>query len=156
MTTITKNKLLNNVNLNFYDAEGFFDHKEILEFFQVKKKKLTDALGLTSRAVQNPHSESIQNFLKKIIYVHILLEEMLDSEKEIKIWFNTPQIRFGGISPKDYIFENGETDTIIDYLHDIKYDYVEGMNIKQAAENTKKFIKSLPNDLIDADLGSGL
>jgi len=156
MTTLTKNKLLNNVNLNFYDAEGFFDYIEILSFFHVKKKKLTDALGLTSRAVQNPHSENIQNFLKKIIYMHILLEDMLDSEKEIKIWFNTPQVRFGGISPKDYIFASGEIDAIIDYLHDIKYDYVEGMSIKQAAENTREFIKTLPDDLIDADLGSGL
>ena len=73
MTTIAKNKLLNNVNLNFYDAEGFFDYTKILSFFHVKKIRLTNALWLTSRAVQNPHSESIQNFLKKIIYVHILL-----------------------------------------------------------------------------------
>ena len=81
---------------------------------------------------------------------------MLDSEKEIKVWFNTPQARLGGISPKDYIFTSGEIDTLIDYLHDIKYDYVGDMSIKQAAENTKEFVRNLPDGLIDSDLGSGL
>jgi uncharacterized protein (DUF2384 family) len=156
MTILTKNILFDHVNTKLYDTDGFIDSEKIREFLKVKKVFLINAIGMSPRTLeQNPHSDSVQKNLKKMVYIFALLDEMLESEREILIWLKAPQLRFDGKAPLDIIYE-GKMDMIIEYLHDIKYDYVPDLSLDEAAQRTKNFIKNLPDDLIDADLGPGI
>jgi len=150
--SITKNVLFDHINPNLYDLDGFVDYNKLTEFLKIKKVYLIKAIGTSPRTVEkNPHSQSVQDPLKKIVYIFSLLDEMLESQQEILTWLKAPQVRFNGKAPLDVIRE-GEMDLIIDYLYDIKYDYVPELSFEQAAKNAKRFIKTLPKDLIDIDI----
>ncbi len=147
-----KNVLFDHINPNLYDTGGFVDYHKLTDFLKVKKVYLIKAIGTSPRTVEkNPHSQSVQDPLKKIVYIFSLLDEMLESEQEILTWLKAPQVRFNGLAPLDVIKE-GNTDTIIDHLYDVKYDYVPDLSFEQAAQKTKQFIKTLPKDLIDIDI----
>ena len=113
-------ELLGHVDLKLYDCYGFVDYHNVQKNLHVKVKSLASALGKTPRAIQkNPNSETIQNGLRKIVYIIALLKEMLESEADNLIWIKAPNPDFGGLSPWDVIVK-GEIDSVIDYLIDIK------------------------------------
>ena len=156
MTTLTRNILFDHLNTKLYDLEGFIDTEKIMDFLKVKKTFLIHAIGMSPRTLeQNPHSDTVQKNLKKFVYIFELLDEMLPSEREMLIWLKAPRLQDGGKSPLDIIYE-GKMDKIIEYLHDLKYDYVPDLSLDEAAQKTKNFIKTLPGDLLDADLGPGV
>ena len=66
---------------------------------------------------KNPYSENIQDKLRKIVYILVLLKEMLRSEEEIAIWLRAPNPDYDGLSPME-IITAGKMDSIIRYLED--------------------------------------
>jgi uncharacterized protein (DUF2384 family) len=120
MNVAVKEKLLKYVDRNLYDVEGFVDYRRLKERLGIKMIKLARATGKTQRAIQkNPYSENIQEELRKIVYILVLLQEMLDSYEEISIWLRAPNPDYDGLSPIEVITE-GKMDSIIRYLEDIQ------------------------------------
>jgi uncharacterized protein (DUF2384 family) len=120
MNTASKEILLKYVDRNLYDMEGFVDYQKLKERLGIKMVSLAQAIGKTQRALEkNPRSENIQNKLRKIVYILILLQEMLNSREEIAMWLRAPNPDYEGLSPIEIITE-GKMDSIIRYLEDIQ------------------------------------
>ncbi len=106
MNVAVKEKLLKYVDRNLYDMEGFVDYQRLRERLGIRMAKLAQATGRTQRALQkNPYSENIQDQLKKIVYILVLLQEMLESRDEVSIWLRAPNPDYGGLSPIEVITE---------------------------------------------------
>jgi hypothetical protein len=120
MSNASKEILLKYVDRNLYDMEGFVDYQKLKERLGIKMVSLARAIGKTQRALEkNPHSENIQNKLRKIVYILILLQEMLISREDIAMWLRVPNPDYDGLSPLQIITE-GKIDSIIRYLEDIQ------------------------------------
>ena len=114
------NKLLKHIDRKMYDSVGYVDYNKLKSTLNIRIKTLAAAVGKTTRAVEkNPHSESIQKVLRKIVFIFSLLKEMLETETEVLIWIKSPNPEFGGLSPMDTIVK-GEIDAVIEYLLDIR------------------------------------
>lgn len=112
--------LIEHIDRKLYNAKGIVDYHKLKEHINVKVKSLAHAIGKTPRALEkNPESENIQRGLRKIVYIISLLKEMLESKTEVLIWLKAPNSDFDGLCPWDVIAQ-GEVDTIIDYLIDIR------------------------------------
>jgi hypothetical protein len=120
MTATIKNELFRYVDQELYDMSGFIDYKKLINRLGIKAVKLAQAAGKSHRALQkNPYSENIQEKLRKIVYILVLLNEMLDSKEEISIWLKAPNPDYDGLTPLE-IITNGHMDSIIRYLQDIQ------------------------------------
>ena len=120
MNTVVKEKLLKYVDRNLYNMEGFVDYQRLRGRLGIKMIKLAQATGKSQRALQkNPYSEGIQAQLRKIVYILVLLQEMLDSKEEVSIWLKAPNPDYDGMSPIEVI-SAGKMDSIIRYLEDIQ------------------------------------
>ena len=119
---ITNKKLMDHVEQNLYDFEGFVDYQELRKQLHVKVKNLADAIGKTPRSIErSPQTEGIQKGLRKIVYIITLLKEMLPSQekKEWLVWLKSPHPEFAGLTPWEVI-QKGDCDAIIGYLEDAK------------------------------------
>lgn len=120
MSVAVKEKLLKYVDRHLYNMEGFVDYQKLRERLGIRMVKLAKATGRTQRALQkNPRSENIQDQLRKIVYILVLLQEMLESKEEVSIWLRAPNPDYEGLSPIEIITE-GKMDSIIKYLEDIQ------------------------------------
>jgi hypothetical protein len=120
MSTAVKEELLKYVDRDLYDTKGFVDFQKLKNRLGIKAVKLARAAGKTQRALQkNPYSDNIQDKLKKIVYILVLLREMLDTEEEIAIWLRAPNPDYDGLTPIEVITV-GKMDSIIRYLEDIQ------------------------------------
>lgn len=120
MNVAVKEKLFKYVDRDLYDVEGFVDYQRLKERLGVKLIKLAHATGKTQRALQkNPYSEGIQEQLRKIVYILVLLQEMIESKEEITLWLKAPNPDYDGLSPIEVITQ-GKTDSIVRYLEDIQ------------------------------------
>ncbi|MCK4765708.1 MAG: DUF2384 domain-containing protein [Candidatus Aminicenantes bacterium] len=118
MSTATKETLFKYVDRDLYDMQGFVDYRKLRNRLGIKAVKLAQAAGKTQRSMQkNPYSENIQDKLRKIVYILVLLKEMLRSEEEIAIWLRAPNPDYDGLSPME-IITAGKMDSIIRYLED--------------------------------------
>lgn len=120
MSNASREMLLKYVDRNLYDMEGFVDYQKLKERLGIKMVSLAQAIGKTQRALEkNPRSENIQNKLRKIVYILILLQEMLISREDTAMWLRAPNPDYDGLSPLEIITE-GKMDSIIRYLEDIQ------------------------------------
>lgn len=120
MSVVAKEELLKHVDRDLYDMKGFVDYQRLKDRLGIKSIRLAQAIGKTQRALQkNPYSENIQNKLRKIVYILVLLKEMLSSEEEISIWLRAPNLDYDGLSPIE-IIAKGKMDSLIRYLEDIQ------------------------------------
>lgn len=118
--TLIEKKLFSHIERDSYDTKGFVDYHKLQKNLHIKVKTLASAIGKTTRAIEkNPHSENIQEGLRKIVYIIALLRKMLESGTEILIWLKAPNPDFDDSSPMDVIAQ-GEIDAVIDYLADIR------------------------------------
>ncbi len=119
---MTNRKLMDHVERDFFDVEGFVDYQELRKQLHVKVKNLADAIGKTPRSIErSPQTEGIQKGLRKIVYIITLLKEMLPSQekKEWLVWLKSPHTEFTGLTPWEVI-QKGDCDAIIGYLEDAR------------------------------------
>jgi hypothetical protein len=120
MSSVVKEELFKYVDRDLYDMKGFVDYQKLTARLGIKAVKLARAAGKTQRALQkNPCSEKIQDKLRKIVYILVLLKEMLDTEEEISIWLRAPNPDYDGLTPIE-IITAGKMDAILRYLEDIQ------------------------------------
>jgi hypothetical protein len=120
MSSVVKEELLKYVDRDLYDIKGFVDYQKLTDRLGIKAVNLARAAGKTQRALQkNPYSGKIQDKLRKIVYILVLLKEMLDTNEEISIWLRAPNPDYDGLTPIE-IITAGRMDSIIRYLEDIQ------------------------------------
>ena len=120
MTTATKEILTGHMAIQFQDPDGAVNYRKLASGLTVRIKDLSTAIHKTTRALEkNYKSIPIQQDLRKIVYIWVLLREMLGSENEILQWLKSPNPDFDGSAPIEIICE-GRSEAIIDYLSNIK------------------------------------
>lgn len=120
MNPVIEERLFRHVDIEAYDKKGFIDYRSLKKNLEIKVKNLASAVGVTPRSLEkNPHSDKIQASLRKIAYVYRILKEMAGSEKEALIWLRASNPDYNNLSPIE-IISQGDVDSVIDYLHDIR------------------------------------
>jgi uncharacterized protein (DUF2384 family) len=120
MTTAAKEILTSRMVPRFQDPDGSVNYHKLAAGLTVRVKDLSSAIHKTTRALEkNYKTNNIQQDLRKIVYIWILLREMLGSDSEILQWLKSPNPDFDGAAPIEIICD-GRSEAIIDYLSNIK------------------------------------
>ena len=120
MKTAAKEILTGHMAVQFQDLDGAVNYRKLASGLTVRVKDLSTAIHKTTRALEkNYRSIPIQQDLRKIVYIWVLLREMLGSENEILQWLKSPNPDFDGSAPIEIICD-GRSEAIIDYLSNIK------------------------------------
>lgn len=102
------------------ERNGRLHANRIAKYLDISLKDLSNAIGHNYRKVhKTPDSKSIQNELRKLKELIVLLNDIFNSRKEILAWLNTPNIDFDEHLPNKLIKE-GHCQALIDLLKDIK------------------------------------
>lgn len=120
MINSTKEMLTSHMMPKFQDTDGAVNYRKLADGLTLRIKDLSLAVHKTTRALEkNYKSKPIQQDLRKILYIWVLLKEMLGSENENLQWLKSPNPDFDGLAPIEIICD-GRADAIIDYLSNIK------------------------------------
>lgn len=120
MAIATKEFLTGHMAPQFQDADGAVNYRKLAEGLGVRVKDLSQAVHKTTRALEkNYKSKNIQQNLRRIFYIWVLLREMLGSDTENLQWLKSPNPDFDGMAPLDVICD-GKAEAVIDYLSNIK------------------------------------
>ncbi len=120
MTIVAKEILTSRMAPQFQDPDGAVNYRKLATGLTVRVKDLSLAIHKTTRSLEkNYKTTTIQQDLRRIVYIWVLLREMLGSDSEILQWLKSPNPDFDGSAPIEIICE-GRSEAIIDYLSNIK------------------------------------
>lgn len=120
MTTTNKETLSSHMVTAFQDPDGAVNYRKLAEGLTLRVKDLSTAVHKTSRSLEkNYKSQTIQQDLRKILYIWILLRQMLGSDTSILQWLKSPNPDFDGLAPIDVVCQ-GKAESVIDYLSNIR------------------------------------
>lgn len=120
MTTATKEALTGHMATEFQDPDGAVNYRKLAEGLTLRVKDLSLAVHKTTRSLEkNYKSKTIQQDLRKILYIWVLLRQMLGSDTSILQWLKSPNPDLDGLAPIDAVCQ-GKAEAIIDYLSNIR------------------------------------
>lgn len=120
MTPAIKEALTSHMATEFQDPDGAINYKKLAEGLTLRVKDLSMAVHKTTRSLEkNYKSKTIQQDLRKILYIWVLLRQMLGPGSSILQWLKSPNPDFDGVAPIDAVCQ-GKAESVVDYLSNIR------------------------------------